>query len=295
MKQTLIPHFFPCGSDELFGVCHVPEVPLDVGVLVVVGGPQYRVGSHRQFRLLSDRLADQGIASMRFDYRGMGDSSGELRSFEDINDDIRAAVDAFMSRVPNLRHVVLWGLCDGASAAAFYGHGDPRIAGLVLLNPWVRTDAGEARAYLKGYYLQRLMSGAFWRKLVGGEFRLWQSMQSLFGNLRAAGGQASASSGDGGKLTGDLPTRVVGSLGRFRGEVLFVLSGNDFVAQEFEGVAADARFREVLASRRFQWHRLPEANHTFSTAAWRDEVAEKTAEWVLQLALSRASSGAGNT
>jgi len=52
------------------------------GVLIVVGGPQYRVGSHRQFLLLSRRLAAEGHPVMRFDYRGMGDASGAMRGFE---------------------------------------------------------------------------------------------------------------------------------------------------------------------------------------------------------------------
>jgi alpha/beta superfamily hydrolase len=48
-------------------------------VLVIVGGPQYRAGSHRQFTLLARSLAEQGFAVLRFDYRGMGDSTGAMR------------------------------------------------------------------------------------------------------------------------------------------------------------------------------------------------------------------------
>ena len=51
---------------------------------------------------------------MRFDYRGMGDSTGDVRPFDDINDDIAAAIDEFFRQVPGLERVVLWGLCDGA-------------------------------------------------------------------------------------------------------------------------------------------------------------------------------------
>lgn len=58
------------------------EVPL--GLLMVVGGPQYRVGSHRQFVLLARDLAAAGIPVFPFDYRGMGDSTGQARDFEGI-------------------------------------------------------------------------------------------------------------------------------------------------------------------------------------------------------------------
>ena len=71
---------FDCDGERLVGVVAVPERPVPVGVLIVVGGPQYRAGSHRQFVHLARRLAGAGIAAMRFDYRGMGDASGDARS-----------------------------------------------------------------------------------------------------------------------------------------------------------------------------------------------------------------------
>src|SRR5438067_4982461 len=143
---------FRCGDAALIGIASLPARPCVRGVLIVVGGPQYRIGSHRQFALLARHLAANGIAAMRFDYRCMGDSEGETRDFESIQEDIRAALDAFQQAVPGLRDVVLWGLCDGASAAAMYAPGDARVRGLVLLNPWVRTDDGVARTTLKHHY-----------------------------------------------------------------------------------------------------------------------------------------------
>src|SRR5690606_19047994 len=137
---------FECSGDSLVGIAALPRLPSTMTrVLVVVGGPQYRAGSHRQFVLLSRRLAGRGIPCMRFDYRGIGDSTGEPRGFEAVDDDVRAAIDEFCAQMPDIEQIVLWGLCDGASAACLYARKDPRVAGLVLLNPWVRTEAGEAR------------------------------------------------------------------------------------------------------------------------------------------------------
>ena len=44
------PVAFACGQDWLLGVVTRPEKPHSRGVVIVVGGPQYRAGSHRQFR-----------------------------------------------------------------------------------------------------------------------------------------------------------------------------------------------------------------------------------------------------
>src|SRR4051794_21287485 len=114
MNYREIPFFFSCEGESLLAVAAVPDRPAPAGVLIVIGGPQYRAGSHRQFVHLARHLASRGIVCMRFDVRGMGDSTGEMQSFEDIQPDIAAAVDVFCSE-QKLERVVLWGLCDGAT------------------------------------------------------------------------------------------------------------------------------------------------------------------------------------
>ncbi|HEY0584958.1 MAG TPA: hydrolase 1, exosortase A system-associated, partial [Pseudoduganella sp.] len=160
---------FDCEGETLVGILSPAATAARRGVLVIVGGPQYRAGSHRQFALLARQLAAQGIPALRFDYRGLGDSSGAARTFEHVAADIRSAIDAFQAAVPGLQEVVLWGLCDAAAAALFYGRRDPRVTGLVLLNPWARSAAGLARSTLKHYYWARLRDPALWRKLARGQ------------------------------------------------------------------------------------------------------------------------------
>ena len=59
VKET--PLVFACGDDELVGLVSEPAAAAaQCGVLVLVGGPQYRVGSHRQFALMAHRLALAG-------------------------------------------------------------------------------------------------------------------------------------------------------------------------------------------------------------------------------------------
>ena len=266
---------FACEGDELVGVVAEPEKPCgDVGVLIVVGGPQYRVGSHRQFVLLARHLAEAGVSCMRFDYRGMGVAGGGRRDFENVGADIRAAIDVFTTRTPAVRRVVLWGLCDGASAACFYAPTDERVAGLVLLNPWVKTVQGEASTYLRHYYLKRLFDMSFWKKLLSGGVSIGRSAGEVLGAAKAATG---AEQND---LA--LPDRMADALIRSGKPVQVILSGRDYVAREFERAAASARWRRALSSA--QLLRIDAADHTFSSREWRDEVARATHAWVQELA-----------
>lgn len=271
---------FECSGEELLGIIAAPSSPRsDVGVLVVVGGPQYRVGSHRQFVLLARYLAQRGIPCMRFDYRGMGDSTGEPRSFEAVDEDIGAAVDTFLKHAPSVKRVVLWGLCDGASAACFYVRGDDRIAGTMLLNPWVKTAASEARTYLKHYYLQRVLDPAFWKKLLGGGVSLRRALHGFIGTAQTASRNVQTAQ-SAKRLT--LPERMASDLAAAGRPCRIVLSGRDYVAREFEGVATTGVWATIGAAS--DPARLDLADHTFSSAGWRDEVAELTAGWVLSLA-----------
>src|SRR5262249_43182403 len=153
-----------------------------------------------------------------------GDSSGAARTFEDIGFDLRCAMDRFVAAEPALKEVVIWALCDAASAALFYAHSDERVAGIVLLNPWVRTEQGAARAYLRHYYLERLLQPQFWRKIASGEFSLRQAAAGLadmirgaFGSKAAPGGVESPPQQATPASPGDLPQRMEEGLRRFRG------------------------------------------------------------------------------
>lgn len=282
---------FTCGNDRLLAIISASDRPAPRGVMVVVGGPQYHAGSHRQFTLLCRALAANGITAMRFDCRGMGDSGGAMRSFEDIQPDIRAAVDHFCNEIPEIREVVIWGLCDAASAALIGAHLDKRITGLVLVNPWIRTPEGLAKAQLKHYYWSRLTDPNFWRKLGRGELAVAATVRSFAGSLKLALGLGKAGAAPGSTTdeitpshidsNAPLPERMADGMSRFTGKVLLLLSGNDITAQEFEEVVRGSRrWHRMLANARVKRRILPEANHTFASAQWRDQVATWTAQWV---------------
>jgi exosortase A-associated hydrolase 1 len=272
---------FSCRGVWLYGILSLPNTPQPRGVLIVVGGPQYRAGSHRQFTLLARDLAAAGIPAMRFDYRGMGDSEGELQDFENVNEDLRAAVDRFFAEVPDLKEVVLWGLCDGASAASMYAPQDARVAGLVLLNPWVRTEEGAARATLKHYYKDRLFDARLWKKIGSGQFDVKGSVRSLYENVGKAFASKPAPDAGADSPDAPLPERMQGALTRFQGRVLVVLSGADLTAQEFSDLAhRPGAWQRLMAAPRFTRQQIDKADHTFSRRPWQDQVSSWTRDWL---------------
>jgi exosortase A-associated hydrolase 1 len=283
MTQEQHALVFDCASDSLVGILNGVGIPAARGVLIVVGGPQYRVGSHRQFTLLARHLAERGVPALRFDYRGMGDSGGDVRTFERVGADIRCAIDRFFASVPGLKDVVIWGLCDAASAALFYAHEDARVSGLVLVNPWVRTEQGFARAHLRHYYLLRLLQASLWRKVARGEFNFRAAARSLGRSFIDAmkPHRPAVTVPESSVSEGSLPDRMEDGLRKFRGRVLLILSGNDLTAQEFKDVVARSRgWRQLLAGDRVTRYDLAEANHTFARRGWRDQVERWTEAWV---------------
>ncbi len=274
---------FAVRDSTVVGVLSRPVAPATIGVIIVVGGPQYRVGSHRQFVALAWALAAAGVAVLRFDYRGMGDSGDRLRSFEQVDDDLRAAVDTLLREQPQLEQLALWGLCDGASAALMYAPQDDRVTALALANPWARGDDTQARTQLMHYYARRLFSRDLWRRALGGRLRLRQTVGDLSGNLRRAVAPPDAQ-------RGDFRDRMTAALATFDGPVLWLMSGDDLTAREFETyMAASAQRRRMLTAARCERVDFATADHTFSRPGDEAAVAAATVSWLARQGRARAS------
>ncbi|MDB5799413.1 MAG: alpha/beta hydrolase family protein [Rhodocyclales bacterium] len=264
----------------LAATLHLPQGSHEVGVVMVVGGHQTRAGSHRQFLRLARRLAAEGHVSLRFDLPGLGDSAGTLLPFDDNGLALRAAIDALIQAVPSIRRVVLWGLCDGATAAALYAVTDARIAGLVLANPWVRTGQVHAQVLVKSYYRQRLLSPTFWGKLLRGQVGVVRSATEWLSTWRTA-----RSAGN--TTDGDLPARLRRALSDFSGSTSIIIAEQDLTGQEFLLVAKHIEPTVSIAI-----HSVEGADHTFSTQAWHQQLEDLSISAIAEIKTPTSASPA---
>lgn len=122
MQQIMKPQptlFGPSGR-ELFGVLHPASGAPGwlSAVLLCSAFGQEAILAHRTFKVLADRLARKGHATLRFDYYGTGDSDGDDADvvMSGLCADIEAA-DSFLRASAPDRPLTWLGLGLGASAA----------------------------------------------------------------------------------------------------------------------------------------------------------------------------------
>lgn len=118
----------------LFGAFHLPAGGRARAVAVIAPpvGLEMLI-AHRSLRVLSERLAEQGIAAIRIDYRGTGDSAGAVDDSAQVASWLASIVEAVRyARRSGAENVVVVGLRLGATLAASLSS---TVEGLVLWDP----------------------------------------------------------------------------------------------------------------------------------------------------------------
>jgi len=239
---------FASGRNALIGIVDVPERPLVRGLLVLADSRQYRTGSHRQFTLLARLLAGRGVAVMRFDRSGAGDSEGRESERSD-GSDLAAAMKEFFIHVPEMKESVILAAGDATRAAALYAAGDARVTGLALFNPELPpsgSSAGTGAAPSVALrYIQCLAPKLLRRRLPA---------------LRGAAPPA-------------LPPELASAFDAYDGHILLVLGGAD---------PAFERTARLLERRRAHCRRveIAGADVGFSRSDWREAVAAASTSWL---------------
>ena len=131
----------PTGALELRGTFTAPgQTPSPAALLISGSGPIDRDSNMKRMsidvmRQVAEHLSGEGVASLRYDKRGVGESQGDYHAsgLHDNIADARAALDTLRSQ-PEVDHdqIVVIGHSEGAIIAAELAS-DERLAGVVLL------------------------------------------------------------------------------------------------------------------------------------------------------------------
>jgi hypothetical protein len=123
---------------DLLGTVTFPDnaaaSPPPFGVLLFNAGVIHRVGAHRVNVKLARALAADGVATLRCDLHGMGDSlraDGRLSYKDQVVADLRAAMDVLQSTT-GAQHFALVGFCSGAMPSYWTAQVDPRVSAIVM-------------------------------------------------------------------------------------------------------------------------------------------------------------------
>lgn len=285
---------FEGSSGSLFGILHLPDKVENIKacLLMVVGGPQTRVGSHRSYTLIARELCRRGIPVFRFDYTGIGDSGGQYIGFTDAGPSIKSAVDWLYQRFPHLEKVIPWSLCDGSAACAlFVPDLGNRTPAMILCNPYVHSQQSQAKTFLKYYYLTRILDAAFWKKVFSlqvNPFKVFLSISDLIQKTRNPSPNPNPSQNP--KEIGvtrtvgnpsidppDLPEKVMAGLKNYTGGLFLLMSTNDLTAKEFLDLY---KLHSTKSGRplRATLRQIEGADHTFSSQENKLKVCDLTVE-----------------
>jgi hypothetical protein len=111
----------------------------DLAVILTNAGLLDRTGPHRMNVRIARALARIGVASMRFDMSGLGDSRRPAKPFpvdEQYIADAREALDEAQAR-HGAKRIAMIGLCSGADVAHAVALQDERLCGLLLWDPYM--------------------------------------------------------------------------------------------------------------------------------------------------------------
>lgn len=242
---------FPCAGEALWATLDAADGK--VGLLIVTGGSQTRIGPHRMMATLGSEIADEGFPVFRFDRRGVGDSSGSDPGFRGSAPDIQSAVAAFRAACPRLETIWGLGLCDGASALAIHG-GRAALDGLILLNPWVieaEANSPPPEA-IRAHYREQLTALAGWKKLLTKGFNPVFVIKGLAALLRNS--------------DQSLARDVTTSLAAFSGQKHILITERDATARAFMSVYDSDLGAPLRSAPEVTLARRNSASHSFAGA-----------------------------
>lgn len=145
-----VPVRIPVGSITLEGLYWAPYAAPAIGVVLCHPHPLFGGDMHNNVvDALTDALQAASVATLRFNFRGVGSSEGHHDDGIAEQDDVKAAVSLLQTRTP-VETVVVAGYSFGSFVGLQAGAADPRVNKLVgIALPVARRDASFLHAVTK--------------------------------------------------------------------------------------------------------------------------------------------------
>ncbi|MFB3883424.1 MAG: alpha/beta hydrolase [Armatimonadota bacterium] len=238
---------FSSHGEQVVGLLHLPAASPAPGVAMCHGFTGHKAETHRLFVKAARDFARRGLAVLRFDFRGSGDSAGDFREMTVSREieDAAAAMDFLVSR-PEVAgdRVGILGLSLGGCVAACQAGRDPRIKALVLWAATAHPDRIAQRTAPE-------FSGADVLDMNG-----WGLGRAFVDDVRGV--------------------RPLEEVARYTGPSLVVHGSNDETVPP-----ADASDYRVALGGRCALHMVEGADHVFSTLAYEAEAIRVSGEFLV--------------
>jgi len=239
---------FSSDGESVFGVLHLPDDTPAPGIIMCHGFTGHKAETHRLFVAAARDFARNGIAVLRFDFRGSGDSAGDFSEMTVSREiaDAGAAMDFLAARPeahPNRLGVL--GLSLGGCVAACLAGRDERVRALVLWAPVARPQ------------------------------RIYERLVSEFGPLQKLDMNGWPL---GRPFLDELPTiRPIEEVASYLGPSLVVHGAADDSVPVSEG----SDYRVALGGR-CRLHIVPGADHVFSSLPWKSEAIAVARDFLVE-------------
>jgi len=243
-------------GQKLYGMLHLPDgLKRAPAVVLFHGFTGTRVEPHRIFVKMARELMANGIAALRFDFRGSGESEGDFVNMTvegEISDGLKSL--DFLQAQPELDpdRLGVLGLSMGGLVAACVAGRDARVKSLAL---WSALSLVEEVTLIDEEHRE-----AAQRQLAERGFI------DQAGNLLGAA------------FIEELPKmRPLEEVARYRGPALIIHGTKDEVLDLRNALA----YQKAIPGRK-ELHIVEGADHTFNSHEWEQEVLEVTRDWFLE-------------
>ena len=250
----------------------------DMAAICITAGLLHHVGPHRMHVLLARSLTRRGISTLRFDLSGIGDSSvrsDDLPAQEVPVQEINDAIDELESR--GFKRFILFGICSGAVHAVKAAAGNPKIAGIILVNSGPDDGSTEANPQIAAqiYLKHSIRNLNAWKNLVTGKVKYRLLIGTLISALihKLKGKNKNAVSVEEKLQSGVEPFMQQGT------SVLMVLS--DRHAQVY---ALYQKAFEKLHCGQFETLIYAETDHLFTSLSVQQDLIDRVCQWSGELA-----------